>query len=124
MPRSIGRIETVRNFVRRVFSGDLRAKRVSSLADASPGVVTSASLAVCMIGHALAQARGLADKHAVKQVDRLLSNQGVQVCDLFAPWIRHAASAREKILVAMDWTDFVPRLARDEGRQPDDVGAA
>ena len=77
-----------------------------SLADAGLGVVTSASLAVSMIGHALAQARGLIDKHAVKQVDRLLSNQGVQVWDLFAPWVRHAVGAREKILVAMDWTDF------------------
>jgi hypothetical protein len=28
-----------------------------------------------MIGHALAQARGLVDKHAIKQVDRLLSSK-------------------------------------------------
>jgi hypothetical protein len=59
-----------------------------------------------MIGHALAQARGLVDKHAIKQVDRLLSNQGVRVWDLFAPWVRHAVGARETIVVAMDWTDF------------------
>jgi hypothetical protein len=106
MLKSIDRVETVRDFVKRVFSEDLHAKRVLSLADASLGVVTSASLAVSVIGHALAQMRGLADKHAVKQVDRLLSNQGVQVWDLFAPWVRHAVSAREKIVVAMDWTEF------------------
>ena len=106
MPNALDGIETVRNFVRRAFSGDLHAKLVLSLAEAALGVVTSASLAVSMSGHALAQARGLIDKHAVKQVDRLLSNQGVQVRDLFAPWVRHAVSAREKILVAMDWTDF------------------
>jgi len=106
MSNSIDRIETIRNFVKGVFSKDLHAKRVLSLADAALGVATSASLAVSMIGHALAQARGLIDKHAVKQVDRLLSNQGVQVWDLFAPWVRHTVSAREKILVAMDWTDF------------------
>ena len=99
-------VETVRNFVKRVFSEDLHAKRVLSLADAALGVITSASLAVSMIGHALARARGLIDKHAVKQVDRLLSNQGVQVWELFAPWVRHAVGAREQILVAMDWTDF------------------
>ncbi len=106
MPNRIDGVETVRDVVKRVFSGDLHAKRVLSLADAALGVVTSASLAVSMIGHALAQARGLADKHPIKQVDRLLSNQGVQVWDLFAPWVRHAVSAREKIVVAMDWTDF------------------
>jgi len=89
MHRSIDRVETVRNFVKQAFSDDLHAKRVLSLADAALGVVTSASLAVSMIGHALAQARGLIDKHAIKQVDRLLSNQGVQAWDLFAPWVRH-----------------------------------
>ena len=106
MQTSIDRIETVRNFVGRVFSEDLHAKRVLSLANGALGVVTGASLAVAMIGHALAQARGLVDKHAIKQVDRLLSNPGVRVWDLFAPWIRHAVGEREKIVVAMDWTDF------------------
>jgi DDE family transposase len=106
MRTCIDRVGTVRNFVSRVFSADLHAKRVLSLADAALGVVTGASLAVAMIGHALAQARGLADKHAIKQVDRLLSNQGVRVWDLFAPWIRHAVGKREAIFVAMDWTDF------------------
>jgi hypothetical protein len=106
MRTSIDRIETVRNFVSRVFSEDLHAKRVLSLSNAALGVVTAASLAVAMIGHALAQARGLVDKHAIKQVDRLLSNPGVQVWDLFAPWIRHAVGQRETIFVAMDWTDF------------------
>ena len=106
MSNPVDGVETVRNFVKRVFSEDLHAKRVLSLADAALGVITSASLAVSMIGHALARARGLIDKHAVKQVDRLLSNQGVQVWELFAPWVRHAVGAREQILVAMDWTDF------------------
>src|SRR5208282_398804 len=106
MQRTTDRIDTVRNFVSGVFSEDLHAKRVLSLADGALGVVTGASLAVAMIGHALAQARGLVDKHAIKQVDRLLSNQGVRVWDLFAPWIRHAVGARETIFVAMDWTDF------------------
>jgi hypothetical protein len=106
MQTSTDRIETVRNFVSRVFSEDLHFKPVSSLADGALGVMTGASLAVAMIGHALAQARGLADKHAIKQVDRLLSNQGVQVWDLFEPWIRHAVGERKTIVVAMDWTDF------------------
>jgi hypothetical protein len=59
-----------------------------------------------MIGHALAQARGLATKHAVKQVDRLLSNNGIDVWDSFARWVPHQIAGRQDILVAMDWTDF------------------
>jgi hypothetical protein len=70
------------------------------------GVMTSASLAVSVIGQALAQARGLLTKHAVKQVDRLLSNPGVVVWDCFAYWVPQVVGARKAIVVAMDWTDF------------------
>jgi len=84
MQTSTDRIETVAIFVSRVFSEDLHAKRVLSLADGALGVVTGAFAAVAMIGHALAQAAGWSTKHAIKQVDRLLSNQGVRVWDLFA----------------------------------------
>jgi hypothetical protein len=63
-------------------------------------------LALSVIGHALAQARGLMDRHAIKQVDRLLSNAGVVVRDLFAPWACEVVGQRKAIVVAMDWTDF------------------
>ncbi len=43
------------------------------MAGATLGVMAAGSLAVAMIGQALAQARGLVTKHAVKQVDRLLA---------------------------------------------------
>jgi len=66
----------VRSFVGDVYGADLHAKRIDSLAGATLGVMQSASLAVAMIGQALAQARGLITKHAVKQVDRMLSNYG------------------------------------------------
>lgn len=48
------------------------------------GVMTGASLAVAVIGKSLAQAHGLLTKHAVKQVDRLLSNRGIDVWNIFA----------------------------------------
>jgi hypothetical protein len=70
---------------------------------ATLGVMTSASLAVAMIGQALAQARGLVTKHAVKQVDRLLSNQKVDVWESFAHWVPHLVGPRREIIVAMDW---------------------
>ena len=106
MRRSIERMELVHGFVKRAFSGSLHAKRIFSLANGTLGVLTGASLAVSVIGHALAQARGLADRHAIKQVDRLLSNAGLVVWDLFAPWVREVVGRREAIVVAMDWTDF------------------
>jgi len=72
------------------------------------GVMTSASLAIHAMGQGLAQARGKLTKHAVKQVDRLLSNAGVEVWSLFAHWVPYAIGPRKRIVVAMDWTDFDP----------------
>jgi len=106
MRKSIDRMELVHDFLKRTFSGSLHAKRILSLANGTLGVLTGASLAVSIIGHALAQARGLMDRHAIKQVDRLLSNAGVVVWDLFAPWAREVVGQRKAIVVAMDWTDF------------------
>ena len=64
----------VHQFLTSLFDGDLHAKRVLSLANATLGVLHTASLAVNTIGHGLALARGLTTKHAIKQVDRLLSS--------------------------------------------------
>ena len=96
----------VGSFVGEVYGGELHAKRVASLAGATLGVMQSASLAVALIGQALAQAKGLITKHAIKQVDRMLSNEGIDVWDSFARWVPHQIGARQDILVAMDWTDF------------------
>lgn len=71
------RFEEIHRFVDSLFGEDMHAKRVYSLANATLGVIASASLAVHAIGQGLAQARGKLTKHAVKQVDRLLSNVGV-----------------------------------------------
>ena len=54
----LDRMEFVHEFVKRTFSGSLHAKRILSLANGTLGVLTGASLAVSLIGHALAQARG------------------------------------------------------------------
>ena len=96
----------VRRFIGEVYGADLHAKRIDSLAGATLGVMQSASLAVAMIGQALAQARGSITKHAIKQVDRMLSNHGIDVWEGFARWVPHQIGERRDILVAMDWTDF------------------
>jgi len=101
-----GKLKDIRAFIDDLYENDIHAKRVDALAGATLGVMTSASLAVAMIGQALAQARGLVTKHAVKQVDRLMSNASIDVWDSFARWVPQQVGDRPDILVAMDWTDF------------------
>src|SRR5664279_1189560 len=96
----------VNRFVSGLFDGDLHVKRVLSLANATLGVVRTASLAVNTIGQGLALARGLVTKHAIKQVDRLLSNEGIDVDAALRHWVPHVVGSRTDIKVAMDWTDF------------------
>ncbi|MGO9771882.1 MAG: IS4 family transposase [Roseiarcus sp.] len=106
MNHPIKHVEFVQKYLDGIFAEDVHAKRVMSLANGAVGVMTGASLAVSMIGQSLAQARGLLSKHAIKQVDRLLSNEGIVVWDMFAPWVAEVVGARKTIVVAMDWTDF------------------
>jgi hypothetical protein len=100
--------ENVHSFLSGFLADDVHAKRVYSLANATLGVMSSASLAVNTIGQGLALARGRRTKHAIKQVDRLLSNQGVEVEELLPLWVRYVVGSRPKIVVAMDWTEFEP----------------
>ena len=100
--------ETTHHFVDTLFGDDVHAKRVYSLANATLGVVSSASLAVNTIGQGLALARGRLPKHAIKQVDRMLSNAGIDVDELSKRWVPYVVGPRPNIVVAMDWTDFDP----------------
>jgi hypothetical protein len=103
--RDGGRLKDIRAFIDSLYGHDLHSKRVDSLAAATLGVMTGTSLAVAMIGQALAQARGLVTKHAIKPVARLLSNSGIGVWESFARWVAHLVGSRNDIVVAMDWTD-------------------
>jgi len=68
-PSAVTKTERLERFrIGGLYRPDLHAKRVDALA--------GASLAVGIIGQALAQARGLVTRHAVKQVDRFMSNAG------------------------------------------------
>ena len=98
------------NFINILYEGDLHAKRVLSLANSTLGVLTSASLAIHAVGRGLAQAMGTLTKHGVKQVDRLLSNRGINVWTFFAYWTPYLVGARTEVVVALDWTS----LAADE----------
>src|ERR1700682_325362 len=91
------------DFIDALFAEDMHAKRVDSLANATLGVMTSASLAVSTIGHGLALARGRLSKHAIKQVDRLLSNPGIEVDEPSKRWGARWVGAGPNIFVSMGW---------------------
>jgi hypothetical protein len=42
----------------------------------------------------------------VKQVDHLLSNQGIDVQEFFTHWVPYVIGEREPAVVALDWTSF------------------
>ncbi len=100
------RRDDISEFISKIYEGDLHAKRVLSLSNATLGVLTSASLAIHAVGQGLAQAMGKLSKHGVKQVDRLLSNEGIDVERFFGCWVAYMVGARPEIVVALDWTSF------------------
>ncbi|OJH37114.1 IS4 family transposase [Cystobacter ferrugineus] len=98
--------QQVHSFLESLFEKDLHAKRILSLSHAVLGVIHAAGLGIHTIAKALAWARGTRGKHGVKQVDRMLSNQGINVWELFALWVPYVLGQRDKAVVALDWTDF------------------
>ncbi len=100
------RKESVHQLIDDVFGDDLHAKRVLSLTNATVGAIASGSLAIHAIGAGLAQAEEQDPKHCIKQVDRLLSNTGIEVWTLFDDWVPFILGERKEIFVIMDWTDF------------------
>ena len=94
------------NIVDAVFEGEVHAKRVESISNATLGVMNAAALGLRGIGNGLAQAKGLNPKHAIKQVDRLLSNKKFDVNNYFESWVPYHLGERLNIVVAMDWTEF------------------
>jgi hypothetical protein len=96
----------VHSFVEKLFEPDLHAKRILSLANATLGAIAAASAAIHAIGAGLAVSRNLKTKHAVKQVDRLLSNVAISVWGLFVRWVPYVIAHRKEVIIAFDWTEF------------------
>lgn len=98
--------QQILTYVRSFLEDDWHAKRVESIAGCTLGVMHSAALGVAAIGKGIAQACGTDTKHAIKQVDRFLSNQGVELGAFFDAWVNHLFAGRQEAVVALDWTDF------------------
>jgi hypothetical protein len=96
----------VEQIIENIFDESMHQKRQKSLANAVLGVISSASLIVHRIGLGLARAKKLFGKHAIKQVDRLLSNDKLPLSDCFQRTVPYVIGSRKEIIVALDWTDF------------------
>lgn len=64
--------------------------------------IHSAALAMHLIGEGLALAEGLDPKHAIKQVERLLSNPAISVNAFFARWVPFVVAERQALRVALE----------------------
>ncbi len=98
--------ESIVSVVDSAFGEELHRKQVLSVANAALGLIHGSTLGVAAMGRALAQALELEPKHAIKQVDRFLSNEEVDVIALQRKWVGFVTAERKELLVALDWTDF------------------
>lgn len=96
------------SFVHTLFDAELHAKTLLSVHAGVLGTLHAAQAGVAVIGRGLACARGLRHKHAIKQVDRLLSNPRLDPVELTPAWVRYVLAQRTEIVVALDWTEFAP----------------
>ncbi len=103
--RTLG-VKYTKGFLDALFSEELHAARVQSLANGVVGVLSAAVLSVAAIGTAYALVAGTKAKSGIKQIDRLLSNTGVIVETIQKEWVQFVVGARKEIVIAMDWTDF------------------
>jgi hypothetical protein len=104
--RSLFDMAHVRAALEDLFGEDLHLARVRSMANGVVGILGASLVSVAAIGRAYARIAEIESKSGVKQVDRLLSNDGVLLDEVMPLWIRHVLGKIENILVAMDWTDF------------------
>lgn len=97
---------SIERFLDQVVDVDWHVATLRSVTFATLGVLHATSLCLHVIGRAMAIARDRDPKHAVKQVDRLLSNANFTVWGFAGPWIRFVVGPREEVVVALDWTEF------------------
>jgi hypothetical protein len=85
---------------------DWHAATLKSAALGTLGTLHAVSPCIHAIGRASAWSRDRDPKHAVKQIDRLLSDQNVSVWLFSRASVRFVVGSRTEAVVAFDWTDF------------------
>ena len=99
-------VKHTREFLDALFGLDMHAARIESLSNGVAGVLAAAVLSIHAIGHAYAVLAGTKAKSGIKQIDRLLSNGGIEVEAIQRRWMEFVVAARKQIVVALDWTEF------------------
>ncbi len=97
---------SIERFLGEVLEVDWHVATLRSVSLGTLGVLHAVSLCIHVIGRAVAWARDKDPKHAVKQVDRLLSNENVTVVAFARAWVRFVVGPRPEVVVALDWTEF------------------
>lgn len=97
---------SIERFLSDVLEVDWHVATLRSVAFGTLGVLHSVSLCIHVIGRAMAWARDKDPKHAVKQIDRLLSNENVTIWAFARSWVRFVVGPRPEVVVALDWTEF------------------
>lgn len=98
--------KSIIKYVEEIIGENLHAKQVESIANAAIGVIQAVDLKIHNIGHGLAAAFDKESKHAIKQIDRYLSNELIEMEEFFKSWITYQVGGLKEIVVAMDWTEF------------------
>ena len=102
--RQFGR-EELEGLMDEVFGGEVHAQRLASLTDGVDGVLHAASLGVRALGQGLAVAQGLAPRHAITPVDRLLSHPKLAMEQVFGCWGPFVVGERRESVVNFDGTE-------------------
>jgi len=97
----------IRRVSKSIFGNLLHHKQVLSIALVALGVIYTAKMTIHAIGGAIAKARGVGcAKHGIKQVDRFMSNDKINLVDMRSGLVKAVIGTPKHIDVSMDWTDF------------------
>jgi hypothetical protein len=99
-------LEHTREFAENVFGDGLHALRVLSLANGVAGVLNASVLSIHAIGQAYGHLAKITGKSGIKQIDRLLSNDGIVLEDVMSRWASYVVGDADSVVLAIDWTDF------------------
>jgi hypothetical protein len=89
------------------FAGaNLHQRQVLSFSHGVLGAMYSERAGLAHFGRAMARVRGASAKHAIKQLDRLLSNDKIPDDEVFRRLLGFALSNRSACVVALDWTEY------------------
>jgi len=91
---------------------------VASLVNGVDGVLHAASVGTRALGQGLTSAQGLAPRHAITQIDRLLSTTHGLLEEVVACCVPFVIGERSESVVEFDWTEARGRGSGD-GRARD-----